>query len=203
MHMDASNTNTNPQQERVVLTSELKALLKETAATLKGSDRRRFMAKTVRILGRGGQRKAARELGWDRTTIRKGDHELHHGALHDQYSKRGRKRAEAQHPSLLADIRQIVEPDSQTDPTFETRHRYRRISAPSVREQLLEEYGYLETTCPQERTIRTKLNELDFRTRRVVKSKPEKKFPKPTRSLRNSTASTRLRTPHRGISGSH
>lgn len=152
----------------------LKTLLLETAATLSGSDRRMFMAKTVRLLGRGGQRKVARELGWDRTTIRKGEYELQHGALPDQYSRRGRKKAEAHFPSLLDDIRQIVEPDSQPDPTFETRHRYRRISAPSVREQLLEAYGYSDTTCPQERTIRTKLNELDFRTRRVVKSKPQK-----------------------------
>jgi hypothetical protein len=133
-----------------------------------------FMAKTVRMLGRGGQRKVARELGWDRTTIRKGEYELQHGAIHDQYSRRGRKKAEVHLPSLLDDIRQIVEPDSQTDPTFETRHRYRRVSAPSVREQLLEAYGYSDTMCPQERTIRTKLNELDFRTRRVVKSKPQK-----------------------------
>ena len=164
----------------------LKTLLLETAARLKGSDRRMFMAKTVRMLGRGGQRKVARELGWDRTTIRKGEYELQHGAIQDQYSRRGRKKAEAHLPSLLDDIRQIVEPDSQTDPTFETRHRYRRISAPSVREQLLEVYGYSEAECPQERTIRTKLNELDFRTRRVVKSKPQKKFRKLTRSSRNS-----------------
>jgi hypothetical protein len=164
----------------------LKTLLMETAATLTGSERRMFMAKTVRMLGRGGQRKAAHELGWDRKTIRKGEYELQHGAIHDQYSCRGRKKAEVHFPSLLDDIRQIVEPDSQTDPTFETRHRYRRISAPSVREQLLETYGYSDTTCPQERTIRAKLNDLDFRTRRVVKSKPQKKFRKPTRSSRKS-----------------
>jgi hypothetical protein len=183
----------NPQPERVVLTSALQSLVQETAATLKGSERRMFMAKTVRMLGRGGQRKAARELGWDRKTIRKGEYELQHGAVHDQYSRRGRKKAEEHCPSLLTDIRRIVEPDSQPDPTFETRHRYRRISAPSVREQLLEAYGYSETTCPQERTIRTKLNELDFRTRRVVKSKPQKNFRKPTRSSPNSIESITLR----------
>ena len=180
MHYITSAQKTSP------FPPALKTLLMETAATLTGSERRMFMAKTVRMLGRGGQRKAAQELGWDRKTIRKGEYELQHGAIHDQYSSRGRKKAEVHFPSLLDDIRQIVEPDSQTDPTFETRHRYRRISAPSVREQLLEAYGYSDTTCPQERTIRAKLNDLDFRTRRVVKSKPQKKFRKPTRSSRNS-----------------
>jgi len=180
MHYITSAQKTSP------FPPALKTLLMETAATLKGSDLRMFMAKTVRMFGRGGQRKAAQELGWDRTTIRKGEYELQHGAVPDQYSRRGRKNAEAHFPSLVDDIRQIVEPDSQTDPTFETCHRYRRISAPSVREQLLEAYGYSDTTCPQERTMRTKLNELDFRTRRVVKSKPQKKFRKPTRSSCNS-----------------
>lgn len=184
--MDSEIHDMITRQTMTPFPPSLKTLLRETAATLQGSDRRMFMAKTVRMLGRGGQRKVARELGWDRTTIRKGEYELQHGVMPDQYSRRGRKKAEAHLPSLLDDIRQIVEPDSQTDPTFETRHRYRRISAPSVREQLLEVYGYSEAECPQERTIRTKLNELDFRTRRVVKSKPQKKFRKLTRSSRNS-----------------
>lgn len=191
--MNTEIQHINSQQKTLRFPSTLNTLLQETAASLKGSERRMFMAKTVRMFGRGGQRKAARELGWDRKTIRKGEYELQHGAFQDQYSKRGRKKAEEHVPSLLGDIRQIVEPDSQTDPTFETRHRYRRISAPSVREQLLEEYGYSDTACPQERTIRTKLNELDFRTRRVVKSKPQKKFRKPTRSSPNSIKSTSSR----------
>lgn len=187
--MDTGIQHASSQQEPVALTPALKALLKETVATLKGSERRMFMAKTVRLLGRGGQRRAASELGWDRKTIRKGEYELQHGAFHDQYSRRGRKKAEEHLPSLLDDMRRIVEPDSQPDPTFETRHRYRRISAPGVREQLLEAYGYSEAACPQERTIRTKLNELDFRPRKVVKSKPRKKSRKPTRSSPNSIES--------------
>lgn len=187
--MDTAIHPITPQPKNIPLSSAIKTFLAETVATLKGSERRMFMARTVRMLGRGGQRKVAHELGWDRKTIRKGEYELEHGAFQDQYSKRGRKKAEELLPSLLDDIRQIVEPDSQTDPTFETCHRYRRISAPSVREQLLEDYGYSEAECPQERTIRAKLNALDFRTRRVVKSKPQKKFRKPTRSSLSSIGS--------------
>ena len=58
------------------LTPEVKSLLIETAKELKGSARWLFMARTVKALGKGGQRKAERELGWDRKTIRKGMREL-------------------------------------------------------------------------------------------------------------------------------
>lgn len=58
------------------LTPEVKSLLIETAKDLKGSARRLFMARTVKALGKSGQRKAERKLGWDRQTIRKGMREL-------------------------------------------------------------------------------------------------------------------------------
>jgi hypothetical protein len=61
------------------LTPEIKSLLIETAKDLKGSARRLFMARTVKVLGKDGQRKAERELGWDRQTIRKGMRELESG----------------------------------------------------------------------------------------------------------------------------
>ncbi len=53
------------------LTDAVKALLLNTAKELKGSARRIFMARTVQILGEGGQRLAERELGWNRGTLRK------------------------------------------------------------------------------------------------------------------------------------
>ena len=58
------------------LTSEVKALLLNTAKELKGSVRRMFMARTVQALGEGGQRLAERVLGWNRGTIRKGMREV-------------------------------------------------------------------------------------------------------------------------------
>ena len=45
------------------LTEGFKELYKVTAAQLKGSARRLFMARTVKELGEGGQRLAERELG--------------------------------------------------------------------------------------------------------------------------------------------
>ena len=45
------------------LTDSLKALLIETAKSLQGSARRLFIARTVKELGAGGQRRAERECG--------------------------------------------------------------------------------------------------------------------------------------------
>ena len=61
------------------LPDSLTALFIDTAETLKGSAHRVFMARTVKELGKGGQRRAERELGWSRVTIRKGTGELESG----------------------------------------------------------------------------------------------------------------------------
>jgi len=51
------------------LTDSLRSLCSDTAKSLKGSARRLFMARTVKALGPGGQRCAAREFAWSRVTI--------------------------------------------------------------------------------------------------------------------------------------
>ena len=84
------------------LTSDLKNLFIETAQTLTGNDCRIFMAQVVKLLGKGGQRRAALELGWNRGTIRKGTHELESGIrCYDNFSGRGRKSIEKHLPNLL------------------------------------------------------------------------------------------------------
>src|SRR5205085_5346014 len=62
---------TPPGGMHMELTDSLKLLFIETATTLKGSARRLFLARPVKELGPGGQRRAERELGWNRETIRK------------------------------------------------------------------------------------------------------------------------------------
>ncbi len=112
------------------LTAELKALFMETSQTLKGQERRIFMAKVVRLLGPGGQRQAEKELGWNRGTIRKGSRELSSGLrCADAFSARGRKRAEEKLPYLCEDIKGIVDSQSQIDPSFKTERLYTRLSA--------------------------------------------------------------------------
>ncbi len=102
------------------LTPELKNFLNETRSNLKGSKRRKFMAKVVLLLGKGGQRRAERELGWDRKkTILKGTREPKIAIkCIDNFSGRGRHRIEQRMFNLLEDIKHIVNPVSQCDPTF-------------------------------------------------------------------------------------
>jgi len=158
------------------LTSETKALFNETRAKLKGHQRRQFMAQVVSLLGRGGQLRAEKELGWDRKTIIKGTKEINSGiTCIDNYSGRGRKPAEAHLPNLIDDIKSIVNPLSQTDPTFRTTNLYSPITAKEVRRRLIEDKGYLPEQVPARRTISDKLNKMGIKLRKVYKSRPKKK----------------------------
>jgi Rhodopirellula transposase DDE domain len=163
------------------LVEGVKELLIQTAKALKGSERRLFMARTVRVLGEGGQRRAERELGWNRATIRKGEHELESGIrCVDAFEQRGRKRSEAHLPDLLKDITAIVDGQSQADPQFRTNRLYTRLTATEVRRQLIMQYGYTDDALPTAETIGTQLNELGYSLKKVAKTQPQKNFPKPT-----------------------
>ena len=167
------------------LTDSLKTLFMETARSLKGSARRLFMARTVQELGLGGQRRAERELGWSRVTIRKGTHELESGfTCLDAFATRGRKPVEAHLPTLLADIKAIVDSQSQTDPQFRTTRLYTRLSAAEVRRQLLAQKGYRQEALPTVQTLTTKLHALGYYPKKVAKSQPQKK----SRQLRPSSS---------------
>jgi len=165
------------------LTTSIQSLLIETAKALKGSARRLFMARTVKELGPGGQRRAERELGWGRMTIRKGTHELESGfTCLDAFAARGRKRVEAHLPNLLTDITALVDSQSQADPQFRTNRLYTRLTAAEVRRQLIAHTGYTDEELPTVPTITAKLNALGYYPKKVAKSQPQKKSQKPTRS---------------------
>src|SRR5450755_1095464 len=171
---------------KMELVEEVKALFIETTKDLKGSARRLFMARTVRALGEGGQRRAERELGWNRGTIRKGQQELEHGIVCiDAYSSRGRKRSEEHLPNLLRDITAIVDGQSQADPQFRSNRLYTRLTATEVRRQLIAQKGYSDKELPTAETIGTKLNELGYYLNKVAKTQPQKNCPKPMPSLPN------------------
>lgn len=166
------------------MTPELKETFIETAKVLKGHQRRLFMARVVNSLGRGGLSFAQRELGWNDGTVRKGQHELRTGIeCLDAVNQRGRKKAEEKLPNLLADIEEIVDSQSQIDATFQTNQLYTRLSAAEVHQQLILQKGYTAEELPTAKTIGIKLNELGYKLRTVLKSKPQKKYPKQTPSL--------------------
>jgi len=167
------------------LTDSVEALLREAARALSGSERRRFLARTVAELGPGGQRRAERELGWSRATIRKGQRELTSGfRCVDAFALRGRKRAEVRLPNLRADLEAVVAGQSQADPTFRTTRLYTRLTAAEVRRQLIAQKSYTDEELPCVQTIGAKLNALGYHPQAVAKSKPQKRSPRPTPSSR-------------------
>ena len=158
------------------LTPDWKKFINETRSKLNGCERRKFMAKVVLLMGRGGQIHAERELGWDRKTIIKGTKELRSGIdCIDNFCGRGRNPAEEKLPNLLEDIKQIVSPVSQCDPTFRTTELYSPLTAAEVYRRLIEDKNYSHDQLPTVRTISTKLNQLGFWLKKVTKCKPKKK----------------------------
>src|SRR4051812_39293852 len=158
-------------------------VLIDTAKTLKGSQRRAFMARTVDAMGRGGQIWAEAHLGWNRETIRKGMHELRSGMpCVDASPCRRRKPAEEHLPRLLDDTRAIADGHSQADPRFRTDRLFTRISAAEVRRQLIASKGYTDEQLPTQQTINKKLNLLGFRLTKVAKCRPQKESSRPTPS---------------------
>jgi Rhodopirellula transposase DDE domain len=171
----------------VELTEEVKEFLIKTAKELKGSARRLFLARTVRVLGKGGQRRAEEVLGWDRGLIRKGEHELKSGIVcADAFNQRGRKRSEEHLPHLLEDIIALVDGQSQADPQFRSSRLYTRLTAAEVRRQLITTYHYTDKQLPTTATITSKLNELGYTLKKVAKTQPQKKSRKPTPSSSTS-----------------
>jgi hypothetical protein len=178
------------------LTEDLIEVVAGAAENLGGSPRRRFMAGFVRLLGDGGQRLAESMLGWNRGTIRKGEDELRAGVdLPDGRKDNGQAPLEARFPSLLQDLRDIVEPFVQVDPTLRSERLYRKLTTVEVMRRLVSEKSYAEASLPSEEAIRQRLNGLGYFPQRVRKSKPKKRSRKPTRSLSRSTPSTPARMP--------
>ena len=160
------------------LTEPVIAFLKKTAAAIKGSVRRAFMADTVEQLGYGGQTMAEVKLGWARTTIRLGQREKQSGIqCIPAYNMRGRKPVEFHLPNLLKDIKEIVDEFSQTDPQFRNKRLYTRLTVKELRHQLITYKGYLSESLPGNETLRLRMNKLGFILKKVAKSKPLKKIP--------------------------
>ncbi|MCU7880097.1 MAG: hypothetical protein KZQ66_20830 [Candidatus Thiodiazotropha sp. (ex Lucinoma aequizonata)] len=88
-------------------------------------------------------------VGWNHVTIRKGQTELRSGTTFESYfSARGRRRVEEYPPNLLDDIRSIMEPFGQTDPTFRSTRIYSPLSADEVRLRLIAQRCYSDIELP-------------------------------------------------------
>jgi transposase len=156
------------------LSPDVVAFIRQTADSLSGAARRRYLARALSQLALS-QRQAERTFGWSRDTTRKAQREARTGiTCCDATSCRGRKPAEFHLPQLLDDIRAVALDHCQTDPTFQTTRLYCRLTAAEVRRQLIERKGYTDEQLPSRQTIGVKLNALGFRLRKVAKCRPQK-----------------------------
>ncbi len=160
------------------LTNQVKDLIKGAVKHMSGKHRRAYMAEVTLEILDGSARQAERMFGWGRGTVAKGLRERATGIVcHDHYAGRGNRKTEEKLPELEADIRALVDPQSQADPTFRTPFAYTRITAKAVRQALIDEKGYSDAELPCENTIGNILNRLDYRLKRIQKIKPRKKIP--------------------------
>ena len=159
--------------------------IKQAARKLTGYRRRQFQAEVAQQYCDGSPRLAERTFGWGREAVDTGLNELRTGIrCVDHYSGRGRHKMEERHPELAEEIHALVEPHSQADPKFQTTFAYTRITAKAVQEQLAANAAGSVRPLPAERTLRSMLNRLGYRLRRVRKTKPQKNCPRPTPSSR-------------------
>lgn len=141
---------------------------------MSGQERRLFLGQLAIDLGSGGQLLVSENLPISRETLRKGVREMNSGKIQeDNFSDRGRKPLEELNPKLLADIKDIVDKASQTDPQFKSTRLYTRLSVNQVRQQLLLQ-GYEDGDLPSNQTIWNKLYALGYKRRKVAKTKPKK-----------------------------
>ena len=156
--------------------------IKNATSTMSRVERRRFQTQVVMDHCDGNTSLAKTLFGWDQETTRKALLELESGTTIPDRPRKSRPTFSEKLPNLQNDIRSLVDPNSQTHPTFQASFRYTRVTAKAVREALVKEKGYKLEELPVESTMRALLGKMGYRLRRVQKTKPQKKFPRPTRS---------------------
>ena len=160
-----------------VLTEEVIASFKDAARKLTGPKRRAFQAQVTLDYLDGNVWKAERVFGWSHHTVTLGLNELRTGiTCLGNFSARGNHKTEEKLPELEADIRALAEPESQTDPKFQSPFLYTRMTAKAVRQALIDQKGWTDEELPHVNTIGEILNRLGYKLRRVQKTKPLKKI---------------------------
>jgi hypothetical protein len=160
--------------------------IRSASAKLTGFMRRQFQAEMSLKYCNGSPRIAEDVFGWRRTTVETGLGELRTGIrCCDNTKARGRKKTEVMQPRMEQRIRELAESVAQVDPKFQTALTYTRITAQRVRNELLKDND-LAANVPNRQTIGVMLNRFGFSLKRIQKTRPQKKFPKPMRSSTTS-----------------
>ena len=164
------------------LHDDTRSVILRAAALLTGHTRRRFQAEMANTYCGGSARLAETTFGWGRDAVHTGLNELRSGIrCVEDFEARGRTTTEDRHPELELHIRRLVDPHAQADPKFQTPFAYTRITAAAVRDALLA-IPELAGAVPTRQTVGEILNRLGYKLRRVLKARPQTKFPRPTPS---------------------
>jgi hypothetical protein len=156
--------------------------IQSAAKLLTGYRRRQFQAEMALKYCDGSARRAETVFGWGRAAVETGLNERRTGIrCLDAANCRGRKKTEERCPQLEDHVHRLVDPQAQADPKFQTTLAFTRVTARAVREALQAE-PELAGCVPCRQTVGRILNRLGYRLRRVLKARPEKKFPRPKRS---------------------
>ena len=165
--------------------------LKLASAKLLGAERRSFQAAMALKYCGGSARQAERVFGWGRDTVQLGLHELRTDVvcMGAQAAYCGNLLWEERHPEVAAALFALAESHAQQDPTFRSTLAYTRLTAAEALRQLRSQ-GFGEGQLPSPSTMAEVLNRNGYRLRKVVKAKPQKKCPRPTRSSPTSRQRT-------------
>jgi hypothetical protein len=171
----------------VRVTPDMRDTIRSAAAKLTGYRRRQFQAEMAAKYCDNSARLAEKVFGWARDSVQTGLHERRTGIrCVERFQERGRKKTEDIAPEIVTAIRRLVEPQAQIDPTFESPLAFTRVTAQAVRDELLRDPA-IAPHVPCRQTIGNMLNRLDYRLRPVIKARPKKRLPRPTRSSTTST----------------
>jgi Rhodopirellula transposase DDE domain len=165
--------------------------LRLAASKMTGVCRRDFQAQMTIKYCQGNARKAERLFGWGRRNVELGLEERRSGIICVglQSAQSGAKKWEERYPSTAQSLTKIAEAHAQQNPTFKNPIAYTRLTARSAISQLRSQ-GIEESELPAPSTMAVILNRMGYRLRKVLKAKPQKKFPKPMPSLRISASKT-------------
>jgi len=98
---------------------KVRAVIKSASEKLTGLKKCAYQAEVTAEFFGGSIRKAEKEMGWGRETVRKGMGEAETGiSCYDSFQGRGRKKTEEKLPHIEKDIRDIADPHAQADPDF-------------------------------------------------------------------------------------
>lgn len=168
------------------ISPELVGLISRLVDLIPWPVKRSAMGDVTLTLLDGKHRVAEDVFGWGRSVAEVGINEFQTGiSCMNDISTRLKPKAEEKKPELLAEIRTIMEPHSESESHLRTTLLYTNMTAKSVYDALVEK-GWSAESLPTVRTISNILVRQDYRLRTVAKTKVQKKQQKPTQSLKTS-----------------